>query len=247
MTYLELINAVLVRLREDTIEASQVDSDPYYRSIGAWVNDAKDRVENAWNWSVLRDSDTIPLLADLANFGVSYNLPDSDDDSYIIRAFFVSRESDPFLTGARRIRQVSEQHMTQLYLDGIDNVPTGTPTDVAVMKTDKATGLITVNVFPRQTDTTDQVLVIDRVAHQPALVLPETRLFVPALPVYTLATALASRERGEVAGTPTAEIFATADMHLSDAIAQDSALYPNELIWYGGMTNAAATNHARGR
>jgi hypothetical protein len=61
MTYLELINSVLVRLREDTITASQVNSDPYYRSIGAWVNDAKDRVEDAWQWTALRGTDVVPL------------------------------------------------------------------------------------------------------------------------------------------------------------------------------------------
>ena len=73
---------------------------------------------------------------------------------------------------------------------------------------------------------------IDRTSHQGPLVNATDRILVPSLPVFTLATALASRERGEVGGAPTSELFMTADRHLSDAIAQDSTLYANELNWY---------------
>ena len=86
-------------------------------------------------------------------------------------------------------------------------------------------------------------LTVDRVSHQAALVAPDDVLLVPSLPVYTLATALASRERGEVGGTPTSELFAIADRHLSDAVAQDTSLYPTEMDWYSaGAAGWAQTN-----
>ena len=49
MTYLELINSVLVRLREPTV--SSVSADPYTRLIGELVNDAKNAVESAAPWT----------------------------------------------------------------------------------------------------------------------------------------------------------------------------------------------------
>jgi hypothetical protein len=44
--------------------------------------------------------------------------------------------------------------------------------------------------------------------------------------------ALLSRERGETGGTSTAEYFAIADKHLSDAIALDAQKHPEETIFY---------------
>jgi hypothetical protein len=44
-----------------------------------------------------------------------------------------------------------------------------------------------------------------------------------------------------VGGTPTSELFPIADRHLADAIADDSALYANELDWWAN-TNESKTN-----
>ena len=56
-------------------------------------------------------------------------------------------------------------------------------------------------------------------------------LAIPSGPVLHMAIALLSRERGETGGTSTAEYFAIADKHLSDAIALD-AQHPEETIFY---------------
>ena len=52
MTYLDLVNNVLRRLRET--EVSTVAATSYSKLIGDLINDAKDLVENAWDWSALR-------------------------------------------------------------------------------------------------------------------------------------------------------------------------------------------------
>jgi hypothetical protein len=52
LTYLEIVNKVLKKLREDTVTA--VSYNDYSALIGEFVNDAKKEVENAWDWSVLR-------------------------------------------------------------------------------------------------------------------------------------------------------------------------------------------------
>ena len=62
MTYLDLVNNVLRRLREDTV--ASVDNDTYSTMVGDFVNDAKDMVESAWDWSALRTRLTITTAAD---------------------------------------------------------------------------------------------------------------------------------------------------------------------------------------
>ena len=49
MTYLNLVNGVLRRLRED--EVSNVSESTYSKMVGDYVNDAEDVLETAWDWS----------------------------------------------------------------------------------------------------------------------------------------------------------------------------------------------------
>ena len=48
MTYIDLVNGVLRRLRETTV--STVSSNTYSALIGDLINDAKNLVEGAWDW-----------------------------------------------------------------------------------------------------------------------------------------------------------------------------------------------------
>ena len=52
MTYIEIVNSVLVRLREEKVDA--VNENEYSSLIGQLVNVAKRDVENAFNWEALR-------------------------------------------------------------------------------------------------------------------------------------------------------------------------------------------------
>jgi hypothetical protein len=56
-TRLQLVNAVLRRLREPEVDS--VDENSYSKLIGDIVNDAKKLVEAAWDWSALRTTLTI--------------------------------------------------------------------------------------------------------------------------------------------------------------------------------------------
>ena len=62
MTYLDICNGVLRRLRED--EVTNVSADAYSKMVGDFINDAKDLVETAWDWSALRSTLTITTSAD---------------------------------------------------------------------------------------------------------------------------------------------------------------------------------------
>jgi len=57
MTYLQLVNKVLRRLRED--EVASIDQNSYSRLVGEFVNDAKRTVEDTWDWTALRTTLTV--------------------------------------------------------------------------------------------------------------------------------------------------------------------------------------------
>jgi hypothetical protein len=60
-TYIQLVNEVLVRLRER--EVTSVNDNAYSKLVGKFVNDAKRQAEDAYNWnalSVTLTADTVP-------------------------------------------------------------------------------------------------------------------------------------------------------------------------------------------
>jgi hypothetical protein len=229
MNFLDLHNQVLMRLREKKIVSTDVDSNPHIRMIGANVNDAKDAVENAWNWTSLRGEDTEAMVV-----GEEVITLAGSADNHYLYSSVLNQDTGVFLE--RR----THEYMTVQYANDVSTpVANKTPCQYAPYFND-ATGLMQIRVYPRP-DTTD-TLRITRTAHQPILELYDDILLVPSLPVYSLATALASRERGEVGGSPVSELFAIADAHLSDAIALDSAKYPEELIWFNA-SNMNETNN----
>jgi len=229
MTFLELHNKVLDRLRENRIVSTDIGSNPYVNSISAHINDAKDAVENAWAWGSTRGEDTITLTQGEE----VVEIPDSFDSHYLIYGASVD-DTGNFL------RQKTAEEMRRFYVNDANNpVSEGGITNWATHYHNQTTGNLQIRVYPRPESAVTVRLY--RSKHQGDMVNHGDILLVPSLPVYSLATALASRERGEVGGTPTSELFAIADAHLSDAIALDSAAYPENLIWYND-SNVSETN-----
>ena len=66
MTYLECVNRVLRRLREN--EVTTVNETPYSKLIGDLVNVVKVEIENSWNWSSLRTTLTATTTDSLFNY-----------------------------------------------------------------------------------------------------------------------------------------------------------------------------------
>ena len=65
-TYLELVNEVLVRLREPEVTA--VTDNAYSKLIGRFINDAKRQVEDAYNWNALSETLTVTTSNELFNY-----------------------------------------------------------------------------------------------------------------------------------------------------------------------------------
>lgn len=61
MTYLQLINNVLIRLRETQVSTNNETT--YSTLIGLFVNDAKRQIEDAFSWNVLGQTVTITTVA----------------------------------------------------------------------------------------------------------------------------------------------------------------------------------------
>jgi len=81
MTYLEIVNKVLVRLREN--EVSSLTETSYSKLVADLVNVVKREVENAWNWDCLRETLTVTTANDLFN----YVLTDSGTTSRVLNVY----------------------------------------------------------------------------------------------------------------------------------------------------------------
>lgn len=213
MTYLEIVNSVLRRMRED--EVNSVSSSSYSRMIGDLVNDAKGIVENTWDWSALRTTFTVETQADVFNYvltGTQNNVKALDVINDTSNNFMEFRPSTWF---------------NQQYL--ISEPSTGSPHYWTYNGVD-ANGDTQLDLYPKP----DGVYTIrfNCVKRNGDLTLDADRLIIPSKPVLDLALALAVRERGETGGTSTAEYFSIADRALSDAIAIDSNKHPSEIIWH---------------
>lgn len=79
LTYLQIVNKVLTKLREDTV--TSVTYNTYSSLIGEFVNDAKKEVENSWDWAVLRTG-----VSFSSSIGVrTYNIASStNEDSRLV-------------------------------------------------------------------------------------------------------------------------------------------------------------------
>jgi hypothetical protein len=209
MTYLQLVNKVLVRLREN--EVSTVGENSYSKLIGEYVNDAKRTVENAWDWTGLRNTLTVDTQANVFN----YVLTGADNTIKILDA--TNDTQNCFL------QYKASQWFDNAFLD-FTSVPKGTTQFYSI------NGINGVDLYP--IPDAEYTLRFNVVLRTTDFTNDTDPLNVPYNPVIRLATALAARERGETGGTSAAELFALADASMADAIAMDAALHPEETIWY---------------
>lgn len=213
MRYLDIVNNVLRRLRED--EVTRVDQTEYSKMVGDYVNDAKELVESAWDWSALRTTIHLDTQEDVTE----YPLEDAGTKYKEIDGWNVTSK---FRLGYKTQRWFNDRYMTQ-------SVPKGAPYKFTYEGMDD-NGDPEIKVFPIP----DKVynLHFQAVVRTPRLVDGSDMLLIPSSPVIHTAVALLARERGETGGTSTAEYFKIADQYTSDAIALDAGKHPEENIWY---------------
>ena len=212
MTYLELVNGVLRRLREDQVSA--VDQNPYSLLIGDLVNDAKRIVEDAWDWSALRTTLTISTTADIFNYvlvgsGNRIKIIDVINDT---SNWFMTYKDTHWMDNAFLNQTPPKSSPTFYNFNGVDS---NGDTQVDLYPIPNAVYTIRVNCVQRNPD----------------LSADTDNLLIPHMPVLHMALALAARERGETGGRSAGELLSFAQNYLSDAIALDAYKHPEEMVY----------------
>jgi hypothetical protein len=212
MTYLQLVNKVLTRLREDTVDT--VAQNTYSTLIGEFVNDAKRMVEDAWDWSALRQTKTVSATSG----DNTYSLTGTGAKTEVL---YASNNTSNYFMEYKPKSWFEEK----LYFG---DVLTGSPRYYTFDGLD-SNGDIQVLVYP--TPDATYSLRFSTVVRGIELEDNTDSTYLPSMPIIMFATALAIAERGEAGGQSASEFLILADKTLSDAIALDSARQPEELIY----------------
>lgn len=209
MTYLQLVNGVLKRLRENQV--STVDENEYSILIGSLINDAKSEVELAHKWSALRSTITFSTVDGTSEYSVT------GAGNHPIFCAIVNDTSNWYITN----RDAS--FFNRAYYMG--TVTEGSPSNFTLAGVDSS-GDVKIKLYP-QPDAAYNIRA-DVVSAQAELSDDADVILIPSNPVIQLAYAMALRERGESGGQNGQEQIIYADRVLSDHIAIDANYFPTE-------------------
>lgn len=243
MTYFEMVNEVLIRMREVPLNMNDggVDSDhldPQQQLACKFVNDARTFVERAHTWNACRKV----WIVDLGHGVSRYNLRGGTEQSVVS---FVQYDNGPLLKEVNQ-HEISKRRGKQgnptMYAPswvGDDSTPGQKCVQLEVWpkpdNTFEGTGEVyeyTVAQFGlgKYASTGKQLHVYGYGQPHP---LKENNdpIIVPDDPVMHFALAYAISERGEAGGGGAPQAFALAKQYLSDAISLDANNSRGEYIW----------------
>lgn len=213
MTYLDIVNAVLRRLREDDV--ATVTETSYSTLIGEFVKHALSEVEDAWDWNALRTTIQVTTAASdfsysLVTAGHSYKVFDvhEDNNDYDLIKGTYHQMNHWLLTGA------NEGAPRYWDINGHD-----------------ANGDPVVNLFPVPDDVYLVNFNMKVKTDLSADTDGTTVIYIPWLPVVLKATQLAVNERGEDGGLTIASLEPQYLSALANAISYDAALHADETMW----------------
>jgi hypothetical protein len=207
MTYLELINDVLVRLRETTV--STTTETTYSTLIGKFVNDAKRQIEDAFSWNVLGQTITVTTTASTA----SYSLTGAGQKFQVMDV--INTTSNVGLTNISFVDMNRKLNFTPL----VNSIPTEFAFDGVDASYDTK-----VNLYPIP----DGAYTIKFALTVPQATLSSgsTVVLVSDVLVAQNAYARALVERGEDGGLSSSEAYLLYKSMLSDQIALEGTRYP---------------------
>lgn len=214
MTYLEIVNDVLVRLREN--EVTSVGDTTYSKLISRYVKDAQRTVEDAYSWNSLAVTLSAVTSPDLFNYvlvgsGNRFRMLDAINDT-----------SNWFM------HYKSSEEMNNLFLNS--TASKGSPTHFN-FNGFSPEGDTQVDVYPIPNGAYD--IRFNIIQPQDPLRFDSDKLLVPEEPVIFLATAKALAERGEDGGMASSEMYALYKESLADHVAIEMSRHPDEQVWYG--------------
>lgn len=197
-TFLQMVNDVLLRLRENQV--STVTETTYSTLIAKYVNDSKRQCEDAWNWDALTTTLTLPTVGGIT----TYTLTGAG-----IRQRDVTVNN---VTSQHRVANVPIQWIIDQ--QQLSTVQSGQPTYYAWNGT--SSGDSRVEIYP----TPDAVysLKFNMVVPQADLSADADIITIPSEPVVAGAVARALVERGEDGGLSSSEAYALFKSILADYI-----------------------------
>jgi hypothetical protein len=210
-TYLELVNDILIRMREP--EVSTVNENTLSKLVGKLVNDAKRQVEDAYAWNSLTDTLMIETLANTYGYvlngsGTRFKVIDAQD-----------------ITNKSQINALTTKMMSQYLLN---NMNPGNPMYYNFNGV-HTTGDTKVDFYP--VPNAGLTLYFNLYIPQAELTGDADTLLAPKEPVVLGAFARALVERGEDGGLNSTEAFGLYKSSLADAIAIESSRYVEEETW----------------
>jgi len=211
-TYKELVNNILIRLREKEIVT--IADNSYSKLIGIFVHDAIEYVESAWNWSNLRETINVTTSSGV----YSYVLTGSGDKTTVLAV--INDTGNNFMT-----------YQSPLWFDNVflNNTPaSGTPSNYTFAGLD-SNGDTQIQVYPIPDGT--YAIPVKVLKRSPDSLADSATIKVPFLPVQALAYAMAVEERGEDGGVSAVSAKALAQAYLSDSISLDAGKDPQALVW----------------
>lgn len=213
MTFLELINSVLRRLRET--EVLDVNETDYSKLIGEYVNSVKKEVEAAWDWNALRTT----LTATTSNAVFNYTLVGSGSR---FRVSDVINDTDNYMIQPRSALWMNRRFLTT-------DATYGSPAFYSFNGVD-SNGDSKVDLYP----VPDGVYTVrfNVTIPQDDLVNNTDALQIPSEPVIQGALARAISERGEDGGRLSNDQYMLYRSALADEIAMEAGRFSDETVWY---------------
>lgn len=210
-TYLELVNDVLIRLRETEVQT--VNQNSYSKLIGKFINDGKRQVEDSYDWNVLRNSLSLNTVDNV----FKYTLVGS---GIRFKVFSVSNDTDNY-----NLDLASAAYMNKLFLQTTEKGPPQYYNFNGVDNNNDTQ----VDLFPIP----DDVYNIDFnvIKPQAELSTDNTIMLVPNEPVIFYAYARALAERGEDGGITAGEAYQLYLQSLADHVAIEQTRNVPDTIW----------------
>jgi len=207
MTYLELVNDVLIRLREITV--TTVTETHYSTLIGKFVNDAKRQIEDAFAWNVL--GTTITLSTTSGTY--SYSLTGAGQKFQVIDVINATSN-----VGMKNI-DFASMNRKQNFSTSVSGIPTEYAFDGISAGYDTK-----VTLYPRPNGVYS--ILFSLTVPQATLTSDSTVVLVPDVLVVQNAYSRALVERGEDGGLSSSEAYLLYKSMLSDYIALEGTRYP---------------------
>ena len=212
MTYLELVNNVLRRMREDPVSSLYENSQSAV--VADFINDARRHVEESHDWSTLFTDFTFNTAAS----DKLYSLTDTQNRATVVdvrnltsMGFLVYVPSQ-WIRRSEMIQNPGESTPTKYTIDGVD---ANGDTQIQLWPIPDGIYSMSVRLVQRSGD----------------LTLEGSTTNLPHMPIIHMAHMLAASERGDVSAGDIQMLAAQASKSLNDAIQYDMARQPENNIW----------------